>query len=94
MKYIKVIDKSDVEVEGVLYMEIDNNSFEVRKVELYNGALLGFAGSDINFNGTELYKTQLFEEAEINNIKGMKAIKIEKADFEAIWQQAISAMND
>jgi hypothetical protein len=94
MKYIKVIDKCEADVECIFYFEVDFDMYEVRKVELYNAALLGFASSDISFNGTELSKTKLFEASEINKISGMAAIEIENADFEEIWQQAVSALND
>ena len=94
MKYIKVIDKSEAEVECIFYIELDFDMYEIRKVELYNTALLGFASSDISFNGTELSKTQLIAESEINKISGMAAFEIQKADFEEIWEKAVSAMND
>lgn len=94
MRCIKVIDRSEAEVEGTFYIEIDERSFEIRKVELYNGALLGFACADVSFNGTELPKTQLLSADEINELPGMFAVEIDIAEFEDIWQRAVIAAKE
>lgn len=91
MKNLKVTDSSETDSECILYFELDDSSYELRKIELVNGALLGFAGADINFNGTELSQSQLFSLEEINDMAGMKAIEIDEAEFEDIWQQVLSA---
>jgi hypothetical protein len=78
MKYIQ-IKTENLE----FYIEIDDQRIEVRKVELADGGLLGFASKDTQFHGTTLDSKPILEKHDF------KEIQITKEEFEQIWDQVI-----
>ncbi len=78
MKYIQIKTES---LE--FYIEINDQRIEIRKVELANGGLLGFAGKDSQFHGTTLDSKPILENHEF------REIEIFKEDFEVIWDKAL-----
>lgn len=78
MKYIQ-IKTENLE----FYIEIDDQRIEVRKVELANEGLLGFASKDIQFHGTTLDPKPILEKHDF------KETQISKEEFEQIWDRAI-----
>jgi hypothetical protein len=89
MKFRKVIDTSEKEFEMVIYLETNEENIEVRKIELSNGSLIGYADQEAGFNGTVLIETPLLSNNEINAIPGMSAVKITREEFESIWERVI-----
>lgn len=67
------------------YVEIDDDRFETRKVEIYDDGSFGMAGNDFAFGGTELgdQETPLIEE--INGDTEFSASIITPGEFEAVW---------
>ncbi len=78
MKYLQ-IKTENLE----FYIEINNQRIEIRKVELANGGLLGFASKQTQFNGTTLDIKPILEK------HNFKEIQITKEEFEQIWDRAM-----
>ena len=90
MIYIKVHWKHNFQNEPIfLYMELDENRNEIRKVEIFGNDLLGYAYKNININGTFLSKFKIPELCEINEDSQFDAFEIDKETFELIWNRAV-----
>ena len=86
MKYFKAKWKnSGIDFPFRMIFELDKNNFETRKIEFFENGKFGYAYDDIEFNGTALgiVKTPPIEE--INKNPEFEVNKIEKEEFEFIW---------
>jgi hypothetical protein len=72
----------------VLYSEIDENGWEIRKVEVYADGRMGFASSSESRCGAGLSKEPLPSIVEIAADPQFQPIEINQIDFERVWAKA------
>lgn len=86
MKYILVEWKhSDGNYPVLLAAELDEQRWEVRKVDIYADGRTGFADAHESQGDTELWKVPVPELSEIAKNPEFLPKEISKEDFEAIW---------
>ena len=73
-----------------LYSEIDNERWEVRKVEVFPDGKMGFADKYRSFGTTELGKEPLPEMADIAADPQFEPVQILKPEFDDVWLTAIN----
>ena len=89
MMYIQVKWDHSLSYEPViLYSEIDENRWEVRKVEVYADGRMGFASSSESKGGSGLSKEPLPSMAEIAADPQFKPAEVDQIEFERIWVKA------
>jgi hypothetical protein len=89
MKYIEVRWKHQSPDDPVMiYSELDADSWELRKVELYADGRKGFADSSREVGGSMLGLEPLPELAEIAAQPEFEPSEITPSEFEAVWTQA------
>lgn len=89
MKYIKVRWLHELENEPVMLLsELDDQSFELRKIELYADGHAGYADSDREVGGTFLGEVPVPSVAEIALDSQFVAEEIDAVEFEAAWKKA------
>lgn len=89
MKYIRVnwLHSSPGEPR-VLYSELDDKRWEVRKVEEFSDGHLGFAGAESSSEETRLGEEPIPPLVEIGSDPQFQPVEITKAEFEVVWQKA------
>ncbi|MDF2961175.1 MAG: hypothetical protein K0S39_2910 [Paenibacillus sp.] len=89
VQYIKCIWFHDSSVDPVLlYSELDEDRYEVRKIEISRDNLIGYASHASEYNA-QLGKVPVPEIEEINKEIEFYAIKITKEEFEIVWRDTI-----
>lgn len=89
MKYIRVKWKHSFECEPVyLYSELDDNSWELRKVEVYADGRYDFAGEGESMGDARLSTEPIPSLEEISLDPQFESAEITKAEFERIWKLA------
>jgi hypothetical protein len=88
MEYIKVIWRHDFKDEPVLlYSELDDARWEVRKVEVFRDGTYGYAGDEQEYrSGLGLVPVPSL--AEIARDPEFEPSQISNAEFEAVWLAA------
>jgi hypothetical protein len=74
----------------LLYSELDEDRYEVRKIEIYRDNRIGYADIDSQFNETELGEEPVPEIEEINKELEFFAIQISSKEFEMVWEDLVS----
>ena len=74
----------------VMYSEIDQDGWELRKVEVYADGRMGFASSSESKAGSGLSKEPLPSIDEIAADPQFEPAEINQIDFERIWAKAHS----
>jgi hypothetical protein len=69
----------------LLALEIDDNSYEIRKIEIWFNGVVGWADRVSHSESTALGYAQVPSVEEINKDKQFKAVQIIKEDFERFW---------
>lgn len=89
MMYIQVkwIHSSSSE-PVVMYSEIDNDGWEIRKVEVYADGGMDFASSFESKGDSSLSKEPLPSLAEIAEDPQFELVEINQIDFERAWSRA------
>jgi hypothetical protein len=72
----------------VMYSEIDQSGWEIRKVEVYADGRMGFASSSESKGGSGLSKEPLPPMAEIAADSQFEPAEINQIDFERVWSKA------
>lgn len=86
MTYIKVRWKhSNAEYPVVLYSELDNARWEVRKVEIFSDGRIGFASAAESAGSTGLGETPIPPLAEIASDPQFEPVEIVEQEFEEVW---------
>ena len=86
MTYIRVQWKHSLADEPVLmYSELDDARWEVRKVEVFTDGRCGFASRTVAAGGTRLGKEPIPPLTEIAADPQFLPTEIDQAEFEAIW---------
>ena len=89
MDYIKVKWNHSFPDEPVwLYSEIDNERWEVRKVEVFSDGRMGFANKNRSSDTTELGEEPLPELADIAADPQFEPLGITQSEFDAVWLSA------
>jgi hypothetical protein len=96
MQYIKVAWKHAHPDEPVLlYSELDDARWEIRKVEVFRDGLLGYASRKDPLRGsTGLSVEQVPALSKIASIPEFEPAEITRAEFEEIWRQATGGSSD
>ena len=69
----------------LLYHEINNERYELRKIEVYKDGSFSMASEDYSFGGAELSMEVLPEIEDINCDSQFKAKIITREEFEEVW---------
>lgn len=86
MKYVKVKWRHRLPEEPVLlYSELDDARYEVRKVEVYLDRRQGYASVSESSGGTRLGEDPLPELPEIASDAQFEPEEISKHEFEEVW---------
>ena len=89
MKYIKVQWLREHDNEPVeLYSELDEASFEVRKVEIFRDGRSGFADRTLSVGGTLLGLVPVPALDEIMKDPEFVPAEISAREFEEVWDRA------
>lgn len=73
-----------------LASELDDEGYEVRKVEIFANGFLGFASEQASTGSTFLGDAPIPPDSEILKDAQFSLEPMEKEDFERIWEAAIS----
>jgi hypothetical protein len=95
MRYIKVVwlhDHPDEPIE--LYSELDDESWEVRKIERFRDGFLGYVGADGATERTRLGLVPVPSVDEIARDPEFQAAEIGREEFEMAWISACLAAPD
>ena len=94
MEYIKVSWIHDLEDDPILlYSELDDKRFEVRKIEIYHNDSFGIAGNGIEFGGTALSYDAVPTIEEIAADSEFIPKKIPKNEFEEVWNECLNYLS-
>ena len=86
MTYIKVAWKhTKSEYPVVLYSELDDDRWEVRKVEIFSDGRCGFASAAESAGSTGLGEAPIPVLAEIASDSQFEPVEITKEEFEDVW---------
>ncbi|MFJ8000941.1 DUF6881 domain-containing protein [Streptomyces sp. NPDC096310] len=89
MKYLKVIWHHDFPDEPVtLFSEIDDERYEVRKIDVYLDGRCDFADSVTSKGTTMLGEIATPSIEELAELEEFTPSEIEAGEFETIWQYA------
>jgi Domain of unknown function (DUF6881) len=91
MTYIKVFWKhEDADFPTLLYSELDDARWEVRKVEVFRTGKMGYASQTKASEETMLGLEPMPVLSEIAKNPVFVPLEIAKDEFEEIWRQAVS----
>ena len=91
MRYIDVAwSHNDANDPVRLVSELDENAYEVRKMEFFRNGVVGHAADGRSVNGTKLGEAPLPSLAEINLDTQFSGVEIEAGTFELLWQQYVA----
>ncbi|QVM92707.1 hypothetical protein JYG34_06670 [Pseudomonas entomophila] len=93
MRFLKVKwNHAHLDEPHLIYQEVDNESWEVRKVELFgDGTLCGYASKSGEFGDSILSDQKIPSIDEINESEEFYAEIITQGEFERIWVWAMNA---
>jgi hypothetical protein len=90
MKYVRVAWKHQhLDEPVILYSEVDDGRFEVRKVEVFRNGTYGYAGAHTCSGGTKLGIFAMPPLEEIANDRQFEPTEIEQDEFEQAWARAL-----
>lgn len=92
MEYILLHIRSET-TELDFYIEVDDAYMEIRKIELADGGILGFANSEISCRGTVLAATPLLPVEELALAPNVDVKIIDKQVFDAMWSQVVEVIS-
>lgn len=89
MRYQRVrwLQDSD-EFPALLYSEVDDDGWEVRKVDEYRNGHRDLASASIETGNTILGEDRVPPLDEINKDPQFEGVEITEQDFEAVWAKA------
>jgi hypothetical protein len=86
MNYIKVRWVHSFEDEPIMiFMELDDDRFESRKIEIFKSGFFAYADRFNSFGETRLGEDPIPSLEEIASDKQFQPEAIDKLEFEAIW---------
>lgn len=91
MQYLKALwHRAGKHDPTVLISELDDERYEVRKVEVFANGLLGFAGEQASARSTRLGTEPVPADSEIRAEAQFSLEPIGREEFERIWSAALS----
>ncbi|MBY0568278.1 MAG: hypothetical protein K2P70_13265 [Hyphomonadaceae bacterium] len=91
MSYIRVAWRhSSIDEPILLYGELDDDRWEVRKVEVFRDGRMGYAASNSTFAGTGLRLAPVPPLLVIAQEPEFDAQEISSDEFELVWIEAIN----
>ena len=88
MKYLKIIWHHNFNDEPkIIYSEVNEEGWELRKIEIFPDGIYGFADSIDKSGSTELSKEPLPSIVDIANDPQFEPSIIISGDFEEIWSR-------
>ena len=88
MEYLKVTwIHEDDSFPILLYSELDDERYEVRKIEIYRNGSFGLASLNYEYNGSMLGAGAVPDTAEIIKIPEFLVHDTSKDEFEAVWMK-------
>lgn len=95
MEYIKVKWLHQFEDEPILLLsELDNQRFEVRKMEFYADGRIGFASGEISAGQTMLGEVAMPSAAEISSDTAFLVEELSADEFDSLWMAAVASKSD
>lgn len=95
MRYMKVVWLHNFDDEPqFIYSEIDDASFESRKVEIYKDNSFGLASREFVFGGTVLAERPIPEIEAIAGDTGFLPSPTSQDEFEKIWLKCVHYLGD
>jgi hypothetical protein len=92
MQYIKVMWKHNHADEPIaLYSELDDNRWEIRKVEFFRVGSPGYASTTNSSRSTRLGIVPVPELAKIALDPEFEPHQIAREEFEKVWSEAIAS---
>jgi len=93
MEYLKVswIHEDD-NFPILLYSELDDERYEVRKIEIYRNGSFGLASLNYEYNGSMLGAGAVPDTTEINKEPEFIVHETSKEEFEEVWMRYTSSM--
>lgn len=89
MKYLKVAWNHSFSNEPILlYSELNDESWEIRKVEVFRDGRLGYAEADRKTPGTRLSVEPIPPPDYIAEDPQFELLPVDKIEFEEIWEKA------
>ena len=89
MKYELVDWQHNLDTQpAMIYSEIDDDGWEVRKVEVYRDGRVTFSDGTTCTGLTQLSETPLPSLAEIDGVEVLTGEVVAKEVFEAVWRRA------
>jgi hypothetical protein len=89
--YLKVEWIHDFIDEPILiYMELDYERNEIRKVEIYSNNKIGYADLNHEYAGTRLSLEPIPTIDEIVEDEQFKPVEISNEEFEKVWSEAVA----
>lgn len=86
MRYMHIeLTTAEERVPQIIYSEIDDVEYEVRKVEIYFDGSVGYASSENEVGKTLLADQVIPTLEEIDNDNEIIATQLSREDFEIIW---------
>lgn len=71
----------------LMYSELDESRWEIRKVERFEDGRVGFASATENSGGTRLGLEPVPTLEEINADKQFEALEVPSSEFERVWAE-------
>lgn len=94
MKYLQVSWIHNFDDEPILlYHEMDDHGYEVRKIEIYKDGSFGIASSETDFGGTLLSPEPIPDVEEIRRDSQFIPRIISREEFEEEWHRHLAFLN-
>jgi len=92
MSYIKILWKeADEGLPSLYYSELDDNRWELRKVEVYRDGLATYADKDISTGSTMLGLIPFPPISELGARPELDVEEISKEEFDEAWSKVVSS---
>lgn len=92
MRYSRLLWDHDSPGEPVeISSEYDDDGWETRKVEVFAGGAVGFAGNSVSAGGTRLSLIRRPSDAEVVAEPEFRVIELTASEFERAWDEARAA---
>lgn len=90
MKYLKCDwRQNSPSYPTLIYVEVDQDNFELRKLEFFLDGNIGYATQKKNYGKTELSSIKTPDIEEINSYEGLTVLEITKEEFERVWSNNV-----
>lgn len=94
MKYMRTeLRETEKGLPRLIFSEIEDNGIELRKIEIYDDGMIGYAFDKIEVGKTALADQIIPTVEEINKDDDIIASYLEREEFEKIWNKYVSNIN-